>query len=509
MPTKVKKCTSPAVAKAFVDAQRALRIADGYAPGKGKAGSPGAKAQAAKASAKSKGKAKPAPVKPEKGVKRRADSASGEPAKRAKGADGTARGRTGGGGSRKVDPRCPKVGLKVYEDYSVTLNQTNVGANNNKFYIIQVLHGDGKYYAWNRWGRVGDEGQNKLEPCATPEQAIKLAKSKFRSKSGNDWNAKDHFVAKKGLYTLVETDESSGGGAEAPMGKLTEPQINKGQAVLDKLLGALNRKVQSQVTDLSSQFYSLIPHNFGWKKPVAITSMDMLNEKQELLKFYLRMGFEKVEAAKGATPIDGLLDLPVPKTLAEAAAGICAATQVTNSNKKGRELLDKNAGKPRKPMTEAMYGAIMLYTSNAIYAELNRCLRDSNRVKIKRFFKYLRLLLEAMDSLKGEKATLWRGLSVDLFSDPSYEPGKTVTWWGVSSCTSNMQVARGFAGSCGSGASVITVHSKSACDISAISFYGNEKESLLRPGTMLKVKSRTKKGNITDIVLEEVGSAIK
>eukprot|EP00932_Pfiesteria_piscicida_P022107 SRR837773.8872.p1 GENE.SRR837773.8872~~SRR837773.8872.p1 ORF type:complete len:174 (+),score=31.98 SRR837773.8872:54-524(+) len=156
-----------------------------------------------------------------------------------------------------------------------------------------------------------------------------------------------------------------------------------------------------------------------------------------------------------------------------------------------------------------MYGAIMLYTSNAIYAELNKCLRDKNRAKIKRFFKYLRLLFEAMDSLKAEKKTLWRGLSVDLSGDPSYSPGKTVTWWGVSSCTSNMQVARGFAGSCGAGASVITVHAKSSCDISAISFYGNEKESLLRPGTMLKVKSRTKKGNITDIVLEEVGSAIQ
>ena len=35
------------------------------------------------------------------------------------------------------------------------LNQTNIGHNNNKYYIIQVVkNARGQYYAWNRWGRV-------------------------------------------------------------------------------------------------------------------------------------------------------------------------------------------------------------------------------------------------------------------------------------------------------------------------------------------------------------------
>ena len=39
----------------------------------------------------------------------------------------------------------------------VTLNQTNIGQNNNKFYIIQLLEADagGKWWVWTRWARVG------------------------------------------------------------------------------------------------------------------------------------------------------------------------------------------------------------------------------------------------------------------------------------------------------------------------------------------------------------------
>nr|QDO16520.1 poly [ADP-ribose] polymerase 3 [Crypthecodinium cohnii]USW07838.1 poly [ADP-ribose] polymerase 3 [Crypthecodinium cohnii] len=480
-------------------------------PPKAKAG-PKAKA-AGKARAKAKGKAKAA------GAKRAASPASsgrsGGDAKRTKAADGSARtvgaaaGRSSGTSrGRKVDERAPS-GMKVYEDYSFTLNQTNVGANNNKYYIIQVLEGSGKYYAWNRWGRVGDFGQNKLEEYATPEQAIRSAKSKFKAKTGNDMDNLAAFVAKKGRYTLVETDDSGGGSSEAPMGKLTEAQIKKGQDALAKLETALQKKNAEQINDFSSQFYSLIPTNFGWKKPVAITTAEMLEEKQELLKFLMRMGFEKVEADEGLTPIDGLLQLPLPKSLDDAASGICSKVHITSSNKKGRELKSQNAGNPKKTMGEALYAAIMLYTSNAIYSDLNKALRDKNRAKIKKYFKYLRLLFEAMECLSPEKKTLWRGLGVDLSGDGNYSPGKTVTWWGVSSCTSDMKVARGFAGSCSGGASVITIHAKTSCDISAISFFGNEKESLLRPGTMLKVKSRSKKGSITDITLEEVGSAIQ
>ena len=45
--------------------------------------------------------------------------------------------------------------FQIHEDYDCMLNQTNIGNNNNKYYIIQVLkHQNGTFLTWNRWGRV-------------------------------------------------------------------------------------------------------------------------------------------------------------------------------------------------------------------------------------------------------------------------------------------------------------------------------------------------------------------
>jgi len=480
-------------------AKAPLRAAAGRAAGKSAAARPAGKAAP---------KAAPKAV-PKAAGKRKAEEQAAPPAKKGVAARPAGPAKRGGGGGRKVDSRCPKQDSKVCEDYSVTLNQTNVDANNNKFYLIQVLEGnDGKFYAWNRWGRVGDPGQFKLMPCANKEMAIKEFKSKFRSKSCNAWENKGSFKAVKGKYTLVETEEA-GGDAQAPMGKLSQQQVGKGQGVLDKLEVALSKKKADQVREFSSEFYSLIPHNFGWKKPVAIDTQPLLAEKVELLKFFMRMGFEQIESDTGATPIDGLMKLPLPKSLDEAATGCCGKKDVDGSNKKGKDLAAKQAGKPTRAMGASLYAAIMLYTSNAIYADLNKALRNKDRAKIKKYFKYLRLLFEAMSALPRRATTLWRGLGVDLSSNAEYAVGSTVTWWGVSSCTSEQKVARGFADSCGGGSSFITVKASTSCDISAISFFSNEKESLLRPGTKLKVESRTKKGSVCEIVLKEVGNAIQ
>jgi hypothetical protein len=60
------------------------------------------------------------------------------------------------GGAKKVDRAIPNgASYSVYGDYTTKLMQTNVGHNNNKFYIIQVLQKNGTYYAFNRWGRLG------------------------------------------------------------------------------------------------------------------------------------------------------------------------------------------------------------------------------------------------------------------------------------------------------------------------------------------------------------------
>jgi len=508
--------------------------------GKAKAQAKGkAKAQAkGKAKAQTKGKAAETP-KPKAAARAEAkaaarDTAGGRAAAKARGAPSPAdappkRSRTdqalekakaaaasgsssGGARGRAVDSRVPNAAnLKVFEDYAVKLNQTHIDANNNKYYIIQALQGDGKYFAWNRWGRVGEPGQNKLMPFSSPADAIKEFEKKFREKTCNNWAARDNFKPVNGKYTIVETEDAEGGGGQdqAPMGKLTQAQIGKGQNVLDKLDAVLKKGGDAKQLELiSSEFYTLIPHNFGRARPLAITTDAMLQAKVELLKFYLRMGFEELEEDTGMTPVSGVMQLPVPTSLDNAANGLCSSSDIKKSATKGDDLAKKQAGRPTKNMTGHLYGSIMLYTSNAIYQDLNKCLRDENRTKLKKYFKYLRLFFESMDHLPKRNVKLWRGLSVDLHTNPQYKVGNTVTWWGISSCTADINVAQNFAKGCGGNCTVITLETTTASDISDITFYSNEKESLLSPGTQLQVTKNVKKGSVTEICLKEVGRAL-
>ena len=88
-------------------------------------------------------------------------------------------------GTAPVDSICPHASNgKVHDGYDAMLNQTNIGANNNKFYIIQVVEAGGKYYAWNRWGRVGEPGQNSCKGPCSADEAIKVrAKTSPRARA--------------------------------------------------------------------------------------------------------------------------------------------------------------------------------------------------------------------------------------------------------------------------------------------------------------------------------------
>ncbi|CAF3595748.1 unnamed protein product [Rotaria sp. Silwood1] len=74
-------------------------------------------------------------------------------------------------GQAPVDAECKTLIGKVHvytenkDIFDCMLNQTNIGNNNNKFYLIQLLEDNNskKYHVWLRWGRVGYTGQTYLE----------------------------------------------------------------------------------------------------------------------------------------------------------------------------------------------------------------------------------------------------------------------------------------------------------------------------------------------------------
>ncbi|XP_076985229.1 protein mono-ADP-ribosyltransferase PARP3 [Tamandua tetradactyla] len=239
----------------------------------------------------------------------------------------------------RVDPACPlshSPGTQVHEDYDCTLNQTNIGNNNNKFYIIQLLEDGGHFTCWNRWGRVGEVGQSKLSHFVSLEDAKKDFEKKFRDKTKNSWAERDHFVAHPGKYTLIEVqgeDEAQeatvkvdGGPVKTvaqrvlpcsldpatqklitnifskdmfkdamaimnldvkkmPLGKLSKQQIARGFQALEALEEALKAPAthSRSLEELSSHFYTVIPHNFGRSRPPPISSPELLRAKKDML----------------------------------------------------------------------------------------------------------------------------------------------------------------------------------------------------------------------------------
>ncbi|KAL2299678.1 hypothetical protein Nmel_012523 [Mimus melanotis] len=198
-----------------------------------------------------------------------------------------------------IDGQCPlstERGARVYEDYDCTLNQTNISANNNKFYIIQLLEHNGAYSVWSRWGRVGEVGRTNLLPCASLEAAKKDFEKKFREKTKNSWATRENFIAQPGKYTLIEREGEVGltsagvGGCpqhvkKMPLGKLSKQQIVRGFEALEELEAALKEKPPQTtcLEELSSCFYTIIPHNFGRARPPTINSPDLLHAKKDML----------------------------------------------------------------------------------------------------------------------------------------------------------------------------------------------------------------------------------
>lgn len=79
-------------------------------------------------------------------------------------------------------------------------------------------------------------------------------------------------------------------GIETPLGVLTIGQIEKGQTALDALVAEFGKKKPSasELTNLSGEFYTVIPHRFGRSRADALEAVldtaEKLNLKQETLQ---------------------------------------------------------------------------------------------------------------------------------------------------------------------------------------------------------------------------------
>ncbi|GFU18581.1 poly polymerase 2 [Nephila pilipes] len=218
----------------------------------------------------------------------------------------------------------------VYQEngipYTATLNYVNMSANNNKFYITQVLKHKSKkeFKFWQRFGRVGTHGQSELKNFASSLPDAKAAfEEKFHEKTGNDWNNIKNFNYMFGKYDLLKIDlnpeisckketaevdlESSikslmelicnkkmmneilkemfYDSSNAPLGKLTFRQIKDGYIALNKIAQVVSQNGDpEELLKYCEEFYMKIPHNFGKKNPPVIQTKEDIEQKMEMLK---------------------------------------------------------------------------------------------------------------------------------------------------------------------------------------------------------------------------------
>ncbi|KAJ8749589.1 hypothetical protein K2173_026238 [Erythroxylum novogranatense] len=226
--------------------------------------------------------------------------------------------------------------LQLGDDiYDAMLNQTNVGDNNNKFYVIQLLESDdgGRYMVYNRWGRVGVKGQDKLFGPYTRDTAICEFEQKFYAKTKNYWSDRKEFKCYPKCYAWLEMDYSEKETAveeksnsnlaiqpretkleprvarfislicnvsmmkqqmmeigynanKLPLGKLSKSTISKGYEALKKISEVIGTANRVKLEQLSGEFYTVIPHDFGFKKmrEFVIDTPQKLKSKLEMVE---------------------------------------------------------------------------------------------------------------------------------------------------------------------------------------------------------------------------------
>jgi uracil DNA glycosylase len=195
------------------------------------------------------------------------------------------------------------------------------------------------------------------------------------------------------------------------------------------------------------------------------------------------------------TPLMDFRDAVSP--VAELLSGL--DRHVQRSHEFGKRRADEAADGLSADAIAALY----LYTcESAFYREINAILRAPDRSRVVPYLPYLRLLFSAVSGLPVRTEPLYRGVSLDLRAQ--YPVGRTVTWWGVSSCTSELGVARAFLGSRGK-RTLFEVQPARAVGIRDFSAFTGEEEFVLLPGTQLKVTDvKAHRGGLCTVRLTEL-----
>ncbi|XP_064621580.1 poly [ADP-ribose] polymerase 1-like [Lineus longissimus] len=238
--------------------------------------------------------------------------------------------------------------------YTAVLGMVDLVRGTNSYYKLQLLESDThkKYYVYRGWGRVGTTiGGNKKENFAAKASAMQHFKSIYLEKTGNEWaNRKDFEKIPNKFYPLeidygqdepkLQNLAGAGGNSKLqkeiqdfikmifdidsmkkamlefeidlkkmPLGKLSKNQMEKAYKVLTELNNLVDSGgTTTQFLDASNRFYTLIPHDFGMKKPPLLDTKEVIKAKIEmvdnLLEIEVAYNLLKAGSEGGKDPID-------------------------------------------------------------------------------------------------------------------------------------------------------------------------------------------------------------
>jgi hypothetical protein len=192
------------------------------------------------------------------------------------------------------------------------------------------------------------------------------------------------------------------------------------------------------------------------------------------------------EPTKTLLPIQGYENKPLV-SLKDAVATIDTPI---NNLKTMVWTAERNCADPSDGLTSDESASIHLYTmenpegddEDSFYTLLNQKLRSERRNELKSWHLYLKLFLTALYKLPSVKKIIWRGIRGNV----SHLYKKDYIWWGVSSCTETMEVMQKFIGRSGI-RTIFMIECINGKEITPHSFYHDENEIILMPGTYLRV----------------------
>lgn len=213
--------------------------------------------------------------------------------------------------------------------YSATLGLVDIVRGTNSYYKLQLLEDDvqKRYWVFRSWGRVGTTiGGNKLDKFHDKNSAMDNFLGVYEEKTGNAWGSsnftkypnkfypldidygQDEEAVKKLtastgtksklakpvqelIRTIFDVESMKKAMVEfeidlqkMPLGKLSKRQIQSAYALLSDVQQAVSDSAsESQILDLSNRFYTLIPHDFGMKKPPLLSNLEYIQAKVQML----------------------------------------------------------------------------------------------------------------------------------------------------------------------------------------------------------------------------------